>query len=289
MVVPYPAGGSTDVLFRIIAERFKEKLGQSFVVENKPGASGNIGIDHGRQRPAGWLHDRRRHRRTFFDQPIPDREDAVRCREGPCRTVAGLRAAERRGGRGTARAGQDAPGIHRLGQGAAERHLDRQPGSRHHAASFRRAVRGAHRRQCRTCAVPRRGADHSGDAVGRRHLRGRQSRVLHLADRIGRDARARRHLGAALADLAERADHGGGRREGLRRDLVGRLCDGRPPRRRRSSTSCPRCTRRSPPTKRCRSVSSPRAGGSCTARRRRPKRSPRRKPRCGRRSCGSRD
>jgi tripartite-type tricarboxylate transporter receptor subunit TctC len=45
MIVPYPAGGSTDVLFRIIAERLKDKLGQSFVVENKPGASGNIGID----------------------------------------------------------------------------------------------------------------------------------------------------------------------------------------------------------------------------------------------------
>jgi tripartite-type tricarboxylate transporter receptor subunit TctC len=45
VIVPYPAGGSTDVLFRILAERLKDKLGQSFVVENRPGASGNIGID----------------------------------------------------------------------------------------------------------------------------------------------------------------------------------------------------------------------------------------------------
>ncbi len=45
MIVPYPAGGSTDVLFRILAERLKDKLGQPFVIENKPGASGNIGID----------------------------------------------------------------------------------------------------------------------------------------------------------------------------------------------------------------------------------------------------
>lgn len=44
IIVPYPAGGSTDVLSRIIAEQFKEKLGQSFVVENRPGAGGNIGI-----------------------------------------------------------------------------------------------------------------------------------------------------------------------------------------------------------------------------------------------------
>jgi tripartite-type tricarboxylate transporter receptor subunit TctC len=52
IIVPYPAGGSTDVLFRIIAERLKDKLGQSFVVENKPGASGNIGIDQVAKGPA---------------------------------------------------------------------------------------------------------------------------------------------------------------------------------------------------------------------------------------------
>jgi tripartite-type tricarboxylate transporter receptor subunit TctC len=52
IIVPYPAGGSTDVLFRIIAEHLKDKLGQSFVVENKPGASGNIGIDQVAKGPA---------------------------------------------------------------------------------------------------------------------------------------------------------------------------------------------------------------------------------------------
>jgi tripartite-type tricarboxylate transporter receptor subunit TctC len=45
MIIPYPAGGSTDVLFRILGESLKDKLGQPLVVENKPGASGNIGID----------------------------------------------------------------------------------------------------------------------------------------------------------------------------------------------------------------------------------------------------
>lgn len=44
IVVPYPAGGSTDVLVRILAEQLKDQLGQSFVVENRPGAGGNIGI-----------------------------------------------------------------------------------------------------------------------------------------------------------------------------------------------------------------------------------------------------
>jgi len=44
IVVPYPAGGSTDVLVRILGERMKEMFGQPFVVENRPGAGGNIGI-----------------------------------------------------------------------------------------------------------------------------------------------------------------------------------------------------------------------------------------------------
>jgi tripartite-type tricarboxylate transporter receptor subunit TctC len=44
IVVPYPAGGSTDVLARILAEHLKEMFGQTFVIENRPGAGGNIGI-----------------------------------------------------------------------------------------------------------------------------------------------------------------------------------------------------------------------------------------------------
>jgi len=44
IIVPYPAGGSTDVLTRILADRMKDILGQSFIVENRSGAGGNIGI-----------------------------------------------------------------------------------------------------------------------------------------------------------------------------------------------------------------------------------------------------
>ena len=45
IIVPYPAGGSIDVIFRILAERLKDRFGQNFVVENRAGASGNVGIE----------------------------------------------------------------------------------------------------------------------------------------------------------------------------------------------------------------------------------------------------
>lgn len=44
IIIPYPAGGSTDVLSRILAERLNQIFGQTFVIENRPGAGGNIGI-----------------------------------------------------------------------------------------------------------------------------------------------------------------------------------------------------------------------------------------------------
>src|ERR1700761_3338531 len=42
-IVPYTAGGATDVLSRLICQRLSERLGQPFIVENKPGAGSNIG------------------------------------------------------------------------------------------------------------------------------------------------------------------------------------------------------------------------------------------------------
>jgi tripartite-type tricarboxylate transporter receptor subunit TctC len=44
MVVPFPAGGGTTLLARILAEAIKEKLGQPMIVETVPGAGGSIGV-----------------------------------------------------------------------------------------------------------------------------------------------------------------------------------------------------------------------------------------------------
>ena len=45
VIVPWPPGGSTDVLCRIMCERLQAITGQSFIIENRPGAGGNIGAD----------------------------------------------------------------------------------------------------------------------------------------------------------------------------------------------------------------------------------------------------
>src|SRR5256885_8221072 len=42
---PYPPGGSTDVLARMMSQWFSEKMGQSFVIENKAGGGNNIGVE----------------------------------------------------------------------------------------------------------------------------------------------------------------------------------------------------------------------------------------------------
>ncbi len=51
-VVPYPPAGTTDVLARIVAQRLTEKMGQPFVVENKPGAGNNLGVEYVVNAPA---------------------------------------------------------------------------------------------------------------------------------------------------------------------------------------------------------------------------------------------
>jgi tripartite-type tricarboxylate transporter receptor subunit TctC len=52
MMVPFPAGGGSDTMGRIVGGKLGERLGQQIVVENRPGAAGSIGADIAARAPA---------------------------------------------------------------------------------------------------------------------------------------------------------------------------------------------------------------------------------------------
>ena len=51
-ILPFPAGGPTDILGRIIGQKLAVQLGQPVVPENRPGAGGNVGTEYGAKQPA---------------------------------------------------------------------------------------------------------------------------------------------------------------------------------------------------------------------------------------------
>src|SRR3954447_1529845 len=52
ILVPYGPGGATDIIARIVAQRLTDSLGQTFLVENRPGANGNIALEAAAKAPA---------------------------------------------------------------------------------------------------------------------------------------------------------------------------------------------------------------------------------------------
>src|SRR5215207_3282991 len=154
IIIPCPAGGSTDVLSRIIAERLKDKLGQSFVIENRPGAGGNIGIDGVvRSEPDGYTIGAATVGHFSINQYLyskmswdPDRDLAPVSMTWELPNVAVVPS-------------QYVPAKtlqEFIPEGARRRHPVRQPRGRNDAASFGCAAWGARRVHGDACAVPRR-------------------------------------------------------------------------------------------------------------------------------------
>ena len=56
LIVGVTAGGSADILARLIGQWLSERLGQPFVIENRTGAGGNIATEAVVRAPARWLH-----------------------------------------------------------------------------------------------------------------------------------------------------------------------------------------------------------------------------------------
>jgi len=45
MIMPFPPGGPTDIVGRLVAAKVAEQIGQSVVADSRPGASGNVGLE----------------------------------------------------------------------------------------------------------------------------------------------------------------------------------------------------------------------------------------------------
>ncbi len=58
LVVPFPAGGPSDFLSRVLGQGMSAALGQQIVLENRTGAGGLTGVDFGRKEHARWVHHR---------------------------------------------------------------------------------------------------------------------------------------------------------------------------------------------------------------------------------------
>ncbi len=213
LVVPFPSGGTTDVLARAIGDQLSKRLGQPVIVENRPGAGATLGADYvAKAKPDGYtlLMGAVHHTiatSVYKKLPYNFQKDLA-----PIATVAMVPNVLVIN---PAKTGQDRGRAGGAGQEVAHRVRLRLQRQRHRPAPDRHAVPDRHRRPL--LHVPYKGSgplDHrppgrAGDDVLRHAHPSAAAHQGRQAARAGRDH------GQALQRAAGRADHGGSRPEGF--------------------------------------------------------------------------
>ena len=151
-VVPYPPGGATDIVARIVGAYLSESLGQQVVIENRPGAGNNLGTEKVVNAAAGRAYLPAGQSRQC-DQRHALQETAFNYLKDTIQVAGIIRVPNvmevHPGG-----ARQDRAGIHRLRQGQSRQDQLGDLGQRHVGASVRRIVQDDDRgRSCCTCRI----------------------------------------------------------------------------------------------------------------------------------------
>ena len=253
IIVPFAAGGPSDALARIMGERMKATLGQSFVVENVTGAAGSIGVGRAvRAAPDGYtisFGHLGTHVANGAIYPLPydmltDLEPVVLLPSNPMVVVSRPHAA-----------GEEPQGADRLAQG--------QPGQGDRG-NRRCRLRLAHRGRLsaephraapaiRALSRHRAGVERSGRRPDRHHRR--PGVELDAADPRRRHPRLCDHRHEAARGGARHSDRRGGRPAGIPHDAVERAVGAEGHAEGRRSRGSTRRRWRRWPTRRCRSAS----------------------------------
>ena len=200
-IVPFPPAGAMDTIARTLGEHMGRKLGQTFVIENRPGAGGNIGADAvAKAAPDGYTMmivangmavNKFLYGKLSYD-PVKDFAPVSLLAVVPnvLVTNAAQSKAKTRGRRDRAGQGPARQGDLRLGR---QRHVD---------PPRRRALRfdGRGRHAARAVQGQRPGGDRPDRRPGRLHVR--QRHLGHAAHPVGQAARDRRDHGQAIVGAA---------------------------------------------------------------------------------------
>ena len=138
-IVPFAPGAGTDTTARTIAQKLTEKWGQQFLVDNRTGAGGAIGVDYRRESAARRLHDRPHLGVEFGGARRPIRACPTTCRR-TCRASPRRRRSSTSLYMHPSHAVQDDQGADRLRQGESREAQLRQLRQLHAAAFLRRAA-----------------------------------------------------------------------------------------------------------------------------------------------------